>query len=62
MAEIVNLRRARKSKARDEKEKAAAANRVHYGTPKALRDVAAANTDKTAQKHELHRIDRKDES
>ena len=42
MGEIVNLRRARKAKARDEKEKAADANRVVHGTPKALRNLAKA--------------------
>jgi len=36
MAEIVNLRRARKSKARGEQEKVAADNRVRHGTPKRL--------------------------
>lgn len=35
MAEIVNLRRARKAKARDEAETAAAANRAKFGRTKA---------------------------
>jgi hypothetical protein len=46
-AEIVNLRRARKTKAKAEKEKAAEANRVLHGTPKALRDLGKARKDKT---------------
>ena len=46
MAEIVNLNRARKAKARAEKEEAAAANRVLHGTPKALRNLAEARKDK----------------
>lgn len=35
MAEIVNLRQARKAKARAEAEKKAEANRIAFGTPKA---------------------------
>ena len=49
MAEIVNLRRARKAKARDEKEKAADANRVLHGTPKDMRDLAKARSEKSAR-------------
>jgi hypothetical protein len=37
MAEIVNLNRARKAKAKAEAEKTAANNRVKHGTPKHLR-------------------------
>jgi hypothetical protein len=39
-AEIVNLRRARKGRARVEKEAQAASNRVAFGTPRALRNAA----------------------
>lgn len=46
MAEIVNLNRARKAKARAEKEETAAANRVLHGTPKAARNLAEARKDK----------------
>ena len=45
MAEIINLRRARKGKAKAEKEKTAEANRVAHGTPKHLRDLAKARRD-----------------
>ena len=38
MAEIVNLNRARKAKARAEKDKTAQANRIAHGTPKALKN------------------------
>ena len=38
MADIVNLRRARKAKARAEKDKTAAANRAAHGRTKAERD------------------------
>jgi hypothetical protein len=37
MSEIVNLRRARKAKARSEKEKTAADNRVKHGVAKSVR-------------------------
>ena len=43
MAEIVNLNKFRKAKARTEKEKRAQANRVLHGTPKALKDQSDAN-------------------
>jgi hypothetical protein len=49
-AEIVNLGRARKGRARAEKASQAAANRVAFGTPKALRTASAqeqARTDRT---------------
>jgi len=42
-AELINLRRARKAKAKSEKDKAADANRVTHGTPKQLRDLAKAH-------------------
>ena len=42
MAEIVNLRRARKAKARAEKDKTAEANRVAHGAPKTVKELAKA--------------------
>lgn len=42
MAEIVNLRRARKARERDERDRKAAENRVAYGRTKAERRSAAA--------------------
>ena len=56
MAEIVNLRRARKAKDRAEKSKDAEANRVAHGTPKALRDLAKARTELGAQRLENSRL------
>ena len=50
MAEIVNLRRARKAKDRTEKEKTAQANRVLHGTPKHLRKLSKAEKDKAEQR------------
>jgi hypothetical protein len=57
MAEIVNLRRARKAKARAEKDKTAQANRVAHGTPKALRNLAEARKDKADQALSSHRLE-----
>jgi hypothetical protein len=57
MGEIVNLRRARKAKARDEKDKAAEANRTIHGTPKHLRSLAKAKTAKSARDLDAHKKD-----
>ena len=57
MAELINLRRARKAKARGEKEKAAQANRVLHGTPKTLRDLTKARGDKAARDLDAHKKD-----
>jgi hypothetical protein len=46
MVEIVNLKRARKAKAKAEKEKTAEANRILHGTPKALRNLEKARKGK----------------
>ncbi len=58
MAEIVNLNRARKAKARAEKEKTAAANRVLHGTPKVVRNLAEARKDKADQSLSSHRLEK----
>ena len=57
MAEIVNLNRARKARAKVEKEKTAEVNRVLHGTPKALRNLEKARKDKTDQGLSGHRLD-----
>ena len=57
MADIVNLRRARKAKARKEKAARADQNRVEHGTPKALRDVTKARSEKAGAELEAHRLD-----
>jgi len=49
MAEIVNLNRARKARAKADKEKTAQANRVLHGTPKAMRNLADARKNKADQ-------------
>jgi hypothetical protein len=57
MAEIVNLRRARKAKARSEKAAAAAANRVKHGVAKNLRVLAKARGEKAKHDIDAHRLD-----
>lgn len=58
MAEIVNLNRARKAKARAEKEKTAQANRVAHGTPKALRKLTKAEEKQAEQRLAGHRLEK----
>jgi len=53
-AEIVNLRRARKAKAREKAEEAAAHNRATFGRPKAERDRAAAESALEARRLDGH--------
>jgi Domain of unknown function (DUF4169) len=57
MTEIINLRRARKTKARAEKDKAAEANRVLHGTPKSARNLAGAQTKKAAKNLAGHKLE-----
>jgi hypothetical protein len=57
MAELINLRRARKAKAKAEKQKTAEANRTLHGTPKAVRDLAKARKEQAAQRLENSRLD-----
>jgi hypothetical protein len=57
MAEIINLNRARKGKAKAEKEKTAETNRVLHGTPKAVRNLAEARKDKADQGLTGHRLE-----
>jgi len=58
MAEIVNLRRARKAKEKAEKEKTAEANRIAHGTPKTLRKLSDARKDKAEQRLSGHRLEK----
>ncbi len=57
MAEIINLNRARKAKAKAEKGKTAAANRVAHGTPKALRNLSDARKDKAEKGLSGHKLE-----
>jgi Domain of unknown function (DUF4169) len=61
MAELINLRQARKARAKAEKEKTADANRVTHGTPKAVRKLAEARKDKAEQSLAGHRLEDKDD-
>ena len=58
MAEIINLKRARKARAKADKDKTAEANRVLHGTPKALRNLAEARKDKADQGLSGHRLEK----
>jgi hypothetical protein len=59
MAEIVNLKRVKKAKARAEKSAQADANRTKHGTPKAIRDLAKARDEKEKKIVEAHKLDDK---
>lgn len=56
-AEIVNLRRARKAKAREEAEAVAADNRVRFGRSKAERETAKARDAVERRRLDGHRLD-----
>jgi Domain of unknown function (DUF4169) len=58
MAEIVNLNRARKAKAKAEKGKTAEANRVLHGTPKHLRNLTEARKNKADQALSGHKLEK----
>ncbi|OQM77376.1 DUF4169 family protein [Manganibacter manganicus] len=55
MAEIVNLRQARKHKARQEKEKVAERNRAIHGRAKAERETERLLSQKTERFLDAHR-------
>jgi len=57
MAEIVNLRIARKRAARSKAEGQAAQQRIAHGTPKSERDRANAESDRASRELERHRIE-----
>jgi hypothetical protein len=59
MADLINLRRARKAKGRAEKEKTADANRVLHGTPKAVRKLSEAKKNKAEQRLAGHKLETK---
>jgi hypothetical protein len=58
MAEIVNLNRARKARAKAEAERTAANNRVKHGTPKRLRKLGEAERKKAEDDIEQKRLDK----
>jgi hypothetical protein len=57
MAEIVNLRRVKKARARAEKSAEADANRARHGVAKPLRELAKARDEKAARDLEKHKLD-----
>jgi hypothetical protein len=57
MADIINLRRARKNKARAEKAAKADANRVTHGIAKPARDLAKARREKDKRVVDAHKLD-----
>lgn len=57
MGEIVNLNRARKSKARAEKEAKAAANRIAFGLPKAEKQAARRERERLTQDLDGKKLD-----
>ena len=56
MADIINLRRARKDKARIEGEERAAANRREHGRPRVLRDITEAERRLADRRLDGHRL------
>ena len=58
MAEIINLKRARKARAKADKEKTAESNRVLHGTPKTVRNLAEARKNKANEALSGHRLER----
>lgn len=61
-ADIVNLRQARKHKARSEKDKAAEANRLQFGRSKSEKSLTRALNDKAKKVLDYGRIDKPDPS
>ena len=57
MAEIVNLRRVKKAKARDAKAAEADANRVKHGVAKSVRNLAEAQKEKDTASVDAHRLE-----
>jgi hypothetical protein len=53
--DIVNLRRARKAKARSEREKTAADNRAAFGRSKAEKQLTKAEHERAARTIDAHR-------
>ncbi len=58
MADIVNFRRAKKSKARQVAAKDADANRAKFGVPKAERDLAKARAEKSQREHDQSKLEK----
>jgi hypothetical protein len=59
-AEIINLRQARKGKARVEKEKTAEQNRIQFGRAKSEKQLTKAMRDKAEKSLDQRRLEAKD--
>lgn len=57
MSELINLNRARKSRARDEKRDVANANAAKFGRSKAERVLDAARSEKARQMLDQHKLE-----
>ena len=57
MADLINLRRARKAKGKAEKAKAADANRAAHGIAKPVRKLAEARAEKAQQTLAGHKLE-----
>ncbi|RIK94186.1 MAG: DUF4169 domain-containing protein [Proteobacteria bacterium] len=57
MAEIINLRRVKKTRQRQTAAKAAADNRARFGRTKAEKDQARRQADLEAKRQESHRLE-----
>ncbi len=57
MAEIINLRQARKNKARADKEARAEQNRISFGRTKAERNLTKAEQDMAKSRLDAHKRD-----
>lgn len=55
MAEIINLRTARKRKAREDKSEKAAQNRILFGRTKAEKDLTKAKSEQAEKRLDGHR-------
>jgi hypothetical protein len=62
MAEIVNLNRVRKAKAKAQAEKTAANNRIKHGTPKHLRKQGEAERKKAERDIDQKRLEGDDDT
>jgi hypothetical protein len=60
MADVVNLRTARKRAKRSKDDQLARANRLVHGRPKGAQDLETARQEKAADDLERHRIERGD--
>ena len=58
MAEIINLRMARKAKARSEAEKQAEQNRAKFGQTKADKKARKAETDRAGKAHDAGKLEK----